>query len=150
MCGIAGIFDAAHAPANPAVLDLMCSAMLHRGPDEGGRYLDRHMGLGHRRLSIIDLSSGQQPMSNEDDTIWIVFNGEIYNYQEIREELLAQGHRFKTHSDTEVILHLYEDLEEGVVSRLRGMFAFAIWDRKKQRLFIARDRLGIKPIYYAR
>jgi asparagine synthase (glutamine-hydrolysing) len=149
VCGVAGLFDFKHNPVDAEVLEAMCRAMWHRGPDDGGRYQDRHVGLGHRRLSIIDLSSGHQPMSNEDDSVWIIFNGEIYNYQEIREDLLAHGHRFKTNSDTEVILHLYEDLQQGVVNKLRGMFAFAIWDRRKGSVFIARDRLGIKPLYYA-
>jgi asparagine synthase (glutamine-hydrolysing) len=149
MCGIAGLihFDR-EAVADGHVLRQMTDAMVHRGPDDQGLYLDRHVALGHRRLSIIDRAAGRQPMSNEDDTIWITFNGEIYNFREIREELLANGHRFKTHCDTEVILHLYEDLEEGCVSRLHGMFAFAIWDRTRDRLLIARDRLGIKPLYY--
>lgn len=148
MCGIAGIVRHDGEQVSRDLLEGMCRSMIHRGPDEGGIYLDRYVGLGHRRLSIIDRAGGQQPMCNEDETIWITFNGEIYNFQELRDELITQGHRFKTRSDTEVILHLYEDLEEGCVQRLRGMFAFAIWDQKKNTLLLARDRLGIKPVYY--
>jgi len=149
MCGIAGIlhFDPDKV-ADRSVIEAMTKAMVHRGPDDEGYYVDRHVGLGHRRLSIIDRATGKQPMSNEDDTAWIIFNGEIYNYLELREDLIAQGHLFKTRSDTEVILHLYEDLEEGCLDRLHGMFAFAIWDKRKGQLLVARDRLGIKPLYY--
>lgn len=127
----------------------MLDAIAHRGPDAEGIHLDGYVGLGHRRLSIIDLSSGAQPMCNEDGKVWIVFNGEIYNFQELRKRLVAQGHKFKSHCDTEVILHLYEELGEDCVRELRGMFAFAIWDAVRGRLFVARDRVGIKPLYYA-
>jgi asparagine synthase (glutamine-hydrolysing) len=149
MCGIAGMVNhGTQAPADRGVLEAMLQAMRARGPDAGGSYLDRYVGLGHRRLSIVDRAGGQQPMCNEDGRVWITFNGEIYNFRELREELLAQGHTFKTRSDTEVILHLYEDLEAGCVQRLVGMFAFAIWDRRTETLFVARDRFGIKPLYY--
>ena len=148
MCGIAGIFNRDGRPADRDVLISMTRAMHHRGPDDEGIFLDRQVGLGHRRLSIIDRAAGHQPMCNEDETVWIVFNGEIYNFQEIREDLVAQGHRFRTRSDTEVIVHLYEDLGEGCVQRLHGMFAFAVWDRRTDTLLLARDRMGIKPLYY--
>jgi asparagine synthase (glutamine-hydrolysing) len=150
MCGIAGFVNhRTQDPAERRVLESMLQAMLERGPDDGGCYLDRYVGLGHRRLSIVDRSGGHQPMCNEDGRVWITFNGEIYNFQALREELLAQGHTFKTRSDTEVILHLYEDLDAGCVQRLVGMFAFAIWDSRTDSLFLARDRFGIKPLYYA-
>jgi len=122
--------------------------MQHRGPDGGGEYFSSSIGLGHRRLSIIDLDTGNQPMSNEDGTVWVVYNGEIYNFPELRAELQAGGHHFKSATDTEVILHLYEEVGEKSVERLRGMFAFALWDEKKQLLLLARDRVGIKPLYY--
>lgn len=148
MCGIAGIVsrDPAQTPSAQA-LEAMLGTIAHRGPDGEGRHLDRAVALGHRRLAIIDLDTGQQPMCNEDGSIWIVFNGEIYNYVELRQDL-ARHHRFKTKSDTEVILHLYEELGERCLERLNGMFAFAIWDVRQQRLFAARDRLGIKPFYW--
>jgi len=149
MCGIAGIVRQDKSPVERMTLELMVRAMVHRGPDDQGIWMDRSVGLGHRRLSIIDRSSGHQPLCNEDESVWIAFNGEIYNYQEIREELLANGHTFRTKSDTEVIVHLYEDLGEGCVQRLHGMFAFAIWDRRTETLLLARDRMGIKPLYYA-
>jgi asparagine synthase (glutamine-hydrolysing) len=127
----------------------MCGVMVHRGPDEEGIYLGEGVALGMRRLSIIDLAGGQQPVSNEDGSVWIVFNGEIYNYRELRRELERNGHVFRTSSDTETIVHLYEDLGPRCVERLRGMFGFAIWDERKRQLLLARDRLGIKPLYYA-
>jgi asparagine synthase (glutamine-hydrolysing) len=127
----------------------MIAALRHRGPDDEGTYLSGSAGLGHRRLSIIDLTRGHQPISNEDGTLWIVFNGEIYNYRELQPDLLARGHRFVTESDTEIILHLYEEYGPACVGRLRGMFAFAIWDARRRRLFAARDHLGQKPFYYA-
>jgi asparagine synthase (glutamine-hydrolysing) len=149
MCGICGKvnFDKAQY-VDRGLLRSMMATMHHRGPDDEGMYLSGNVGLGHRRLSIIDLNRGKQPISNEDDTIWIVFNGEIYNYQELRKDLLGRGHRFKTETDTEVIIHAYEEYGEDFLSRLRGMFAFAIWDEKKQQLLLARDRVGIKPLYY--
>lgn len=126
----------------------MADTIAHRGPDDDGYYVSGQIGLGFRRLSIIDLNTGHQPLSNEDDTVWIVFNGEIYNYLELREFLQTKGHRFKTHTDTEVIIHLYEEFGEACVDKLRGMFAFAIWDTRQESLFLARDRVGIKPLYY--
>lgn len=150
MCGIAGKFFLDHeARVSRNEIDAMLRPMGHRGPDGNGIYLDGNVGLGHLRLSIIDLHTGAEPMANEDETVWIVFNGEIYNFQELRGRLLAKGHVFKTKSDTEVIIHLYEELGPECVRELRGMFAFAIWDCRRRRLFIARDRVGIKPLYYS-
>ncbi len=149
MCGIAGIVNsAADAQVAPHVLRRMCAAMVHRGPDDEGVYCSGRAGLGMRRLSIIDLSTGHQPISNEDGTVWVVFNGEIYNHTSLRERLQASGHRYKTQADTETIVHAYEEYGHDCVKHLRGMFAFAIWDARRQRLFAARDRLGIKPFYY--
>jgi asparagine synthase (glutamine-hydrolysing) len=127
----------------------MCASLAHRGPDDEGFYLSREAGLGMRRLSIIDLSTGRQPVANEDGTVWTVMNGEIYNYRELRKELQAAGHRLATVSDTEVIVHLYEEHGGRAVEHLRGMFAFALWDERRRRLLVARDRIGIKPLYYA-
>ena len=127
----------------------MCDAMVHRGPNDEGYYIAHCIGLGMRRLSIIDLSSGRQPVHNEDKSVWVVFNGEIYNFKELRPALEKQGHRFYTDSDTEVIVHLYEQYGEACVEKLRGMFAFAVWDEGKKQLFVARDRLGVKPLYFA-
>jgi asparagine synthase (glutamine-hydrolysing) len=121
----------------------------HRGPDDEGVRVNGHMGIGNRRLSIIDLPGGHQPICNEDETIWVVYNGEIYNYRQLRRELEAKGHIFRTHSDTEVIIHLYEELGERCVDRLSGMFAFGIWDDRQQKLVLVRDRLGQKPLFYA-
>jgi asparagine synthase (glutamine-hydrolysing) len=126
----------------------MCAAMVHRGPDDEGIYTAGPVGIGMRRLSIVDLATGHQPLSNEDGTVWIVFNGEIYNHAALREKLQSLGHQYRTHSDTETIVHLYEEYGPDCVQHLRGMFAFAVWDARAQRLFIARDRLGIKPLYY--
>lgn len=149
MCGICGrLMMDREARVPLEVLKLMANTMIHRGPDDEGYYSDGPVGLGFRRLSIIDLSGGHQPLCNEDGTVWIVFNGEIYNYQELRSWLLSKGHQFKTQSDTEVIVHLYEEYGEECVSKLRGMFGFAIWDANSQTLFLARDRVGIKPLYY--
>ncbi len=131
------------------LLRAMNTTLAHRGPDDEGYYVDGPIGLAMRRLSIIDLSGGHQPIANEDDSVRIVFNGEIYNFPEIREELVSAGHRFSTGSDTEVILHLYEEMGEACVTRLNGMFAFAVWDFPRRRLFLARDRLGIKPLFYS-
>ena len=149
MCGICGklAFDG-EAQVSPALLKSMADTIYHRGPDDEGFYFSGPVGLGFRRLSIIDLNTGHQPISNEDGTVWIVFNGEIYNYQELREFLLAKGHVFKSQTDTEVIVHLYEEFGETCVEKLRGMFGFAIWDENRKSLFLARDRVGIKPIYY--
>lgn len=149
MCGICGKlnFDRG-ARVSRDTMQAMADSIRHRGPDDEGFYLRGEIGLGFRRLSIIDLGGGHQPIANEDESIWIVFNGEIYNYQELREFLLSKGHKFRTHSDTEVIVHLYEELGEGCLERLRGMFGFAIWDSRRRSLFVARDRVGIKPIYF--
>jgi asparagine synthase (glutamine-hydrolysing) len=146
MCGICGIVD--RAPVNREELKEMTDALAHRGPDDEGFYLNGSVGLGHRRLSIIDLEGGKQPIPNEDKSLWVICNGEIYNYRELKKELVNQGHVFRTASDTEVILHLFEDLREGCLGKLSGMFAFAIWDTKRKELFLARDRLGQKPLYY--
>jgi asparagine synthase (glutamine-hydrolysing) len=150
MCGIAGRFN--FDPLQPVdrnVLESMTDAIAHRGPDAAGYHVARGIGLGHRRLSIIDLSTGDQPLCNEDGTVWTVFNGEIYNFAEVRAELVTRGHRFRTGSDTEVIVHGYEEWGERAVDRFRGMFAFAIWDARARRLVLVRDRLGVKPLYYA-
>jgi asparagine synthase (glutamine-hydrolysing) len=127
----------------------MCDEIIHRGPDDSGYHVDGPCAIGMRRLSIIDLSSGHQPIANEDESVWVVFNGEIYNFQELRKELTSRGHRFKTNSDTETLVHLYEEDGIGGLSKLRGMFAYAIWDKRKQELFVTRDRFGKKPLYYA-
>ncbi|MBI5878485.1 MAG: asparagine synthase (glutamine-hydrolyzing) [Chloroflexi bacterium] len=149
MCGIAGQLNFDNAPADEALLRRMCGQITHRGPDDEGFYLSGPVGLGMRRLSIIDVVGGRQPQSNEDGTIWIVFNGEIYNFQALHAELEAKGHRFATRSDTEAVVHLYEEMGERCVTRLNGMFAFALWDSRRRRLLLARDRLGKKPIVYA-
>ncbi len=171
MCGIAGLYQRDGRPVDPEVLVRMTRALLHRGPDEEGYFLNRpdagaacpgvpvhglaaagargEVGFGHRRLSIIDLATGQQPLSNEDGNVWITFNGEIYNFQALKEELERLGHRFRTNSDTEMIVHAWEEWGEESVRRMRGMFAYAIWDERKRVLFLARDRLGKKPLYYA-
>ncbi len=150
MCGIAGTvhFDA-REPVDRERLVAMTSALVHRGPDAAGYYEGESVGLGHRRLSIIDLATGDQPLANEDRTVWVVFNGEIYNFPEIRTELEQAGHRFRTHTDTEVIVHGYEEWGDEVVQRFRGMFAFALWDAPRRRLLLVRDRVGIKPLYYS-
>lgn len=149
MCGICGKlnFDR-QAPVAPELLKQMADSIAHRGPDDEGYYASGPVGLGFRRLSIIDLNTGHQPISNEDGTVWIVFNGEIYNFQELRERLIAKGHVFRSKTDTEVIVHLYEEFGPACVEQLRGMFAFAIWDERKHLLLLARDRVGIKPLYY--
>ena len=150
MCGIAGIVGTCgNYIADAADVRRMCQTIVHRGPDDEGIYVRGCAGLGMRRLSIIDLSSGHQPIHNEDSTIWVVFNGEIYNFPELRPQLEAQGHHFYTNSDTEVIVHLYESYGADCVHSLRGMFAFALWDERKQRLLLARDRFGKKPLHYA-
>jgi asparagine synthase (glutamine-hydrolysing) len=149
VCGIAGRFNLDGRPVLASEIVAMRDSLHHRGPDDGGLFIDGAVGLGHRRLSIIDLSGGHQPISNEDGTVTIIFNGEIYNFSELRSELLARGHTLKTRSDTEVIVHLYEEVGAECVRRLRGMFAFALWDANKRELLIARDRLGEKPLYYA-
>lgn len=150
MCGITGIHNLTRsALIDPSALRQMLGMIRHRGPDQFGIYLDDDTGLGSARLSIIDLSGGQQPISNEDETIWIVFNGEIFNYVELRPELERRGHRFSTNTDTEVIVHLYEEMGPDCLGKLNGQFAIAIWDRRDKSLFLARDRLGIRPIFYS-
>ena len=151
MCGICGkLYFNPMRKADQNNISAMASVLTHRGPDDHGIYVDGPVGIGHQRLSIIDISpAGHQPMSNEDGSIWIVFNGEIYNFEELRMELQGKGHVFTSHTDTETIIHLYEEEDTDCLNRLRGMFAFAIWDSTKQRLFIARDRVGKKPLVYA-
>jgi asparagine synthase (glutamine-hydrolysing) len=151
MCGICGfVFADAARPAPPGVIDRMTGALAHRGPDDAGTFVEPGCALGHRRLAIIDLTpAGHQPMANEDGSLQIVFNGEIYNYRDLRPGLESAGHTFRSASDTEVILHLYEQRGEACLGELRGMFAFAIWDRRRRRLFAARDRVGKKPFVYA-
>jgi asparagine synthase (glutamine-hydrolysing) len=150
MCGIAGVMDlTGRRPVPRELVARMNETQHHRGPDAGGLHLEPGIGLGHRRLSIIDLSTGQQPLFNEDGSVVVIFNGEIYNYQELIPELTGLGHRFRTRSDTEVIVHAWEQWGEACVERFRGMFAFALWDRNEDTLFLARDRLGVKPLYYA-
>ena len=148
MCGIAGILSLEQAPVQEAEVRRMCGAMVHRGPDGEGYYCRQGVGLGMRRLSIIDLATGDQPVRNEDASAWVVFNGEIYNYRELRKELEGRGHAFYTATDTESIVHLYEEHGPRCVDKLRGMFTFAVWDERRQSLLLARDRLGIKPLYY--
>jgi len=148
MCGIAGIMSLNGRPVEVDELRRMCAAMFHRGPDDEGIYLNEGVGLAMRRLSIIDLETGHQPVSNEDGTVWVVLNGEIYNFRQLRRELEDRGHTFATATDTEVIVHLYEEHGPDCVEHLRGMFAFALWDERRRTLLLARDRLGIKPLYY--
>ena len=152
MCGIAGFADVMPHPrtldADRHRVTAMCDVMRHRGPDDDGVHVEAGVGLGMRRLSIIDLAGGHQPIHNEDRTVWVVFNGEIYNYRELRDELETSGHRFYTSSDTETIVHGYEEWGERVFTRLRGMFGIALWDSRTSTLLVARDRPGIKPIYY--
>lgn len=150
MCGICGVLNLNGLPVDSSLIERMSSVLSHRGPDDAGIYIKNEVGLGHRRLSIIDLALGHQPMSNENEKIWLVFNGEIYNFQALREMLVKKGHSFKTHSDSEVIIHLYEEDGIDCLKGLRGMFAFAIWDDERKRLFLARDRLGKKPLVFSR
>ncbi|HEY6111293.1 MAG TPA: asparagine synthase (glutamine-hydrolyzing), partial [Chthoniobacterales bacterium] len=149
MCGIAGICNLTRddAPEEP-LLRRMLAAIRHRGPDEFGIYLDDHTGLGSARLSILDLAGGQQPIANEDETLWIVFNGEIFNYLELRAELESAGHIFRTETDTEVLLHLYEDLGPECLRKLNGDWAVALWNSSARELFLARDRVGVRPLFY--
>ena len=150
MCGINGIAfsNRSRRQVDATVLKSMRDVITHRGPDDEGIFIDGPVGLGHRRLSIVDVAAGHQPMSNEDGSLYITYNGEVYNHADFREALEARGHIYQTHCDTETILHLYEEYGENCVEHLRGMFAFAIWDRNRKELFIARDRLGVKPLYY--
>jgi len=149
MCGIAGIVHSEAGAVDKSVVHRMCALLARRGPDGDGFFFDDHVGLSMRRLAIIDVQTGQQPITNETRTLWVVFNGELYNYQELRRFLQERNHRFVTTSDTECLVHLYEEFGDAAVSRLRGMFAFAIWDSTERRLLLARDRLGIKPLYYS-
>ena len=149
MCGIAGQFNYdPQRPVDTTVLTAMTDAVHHRGPDAAGYFVGAGVGLGHRRLSIVDLATGDQPLGNEDGLVQVIFNGEIYNFAEVRAELVGLGHRFRTHCDTEVIVHGYEEWGDGCVERFRGMFAFAVWDGRRHRLLLARDRVGVKPLYY--
>ncbi len=149
MCGIAGIVGLTEGDGHAPLLRRICDHLIHRGPDEEGYFTNADVALGQRRLSIIDLTSGRQPMANEDETVWVTFNGEIYNFQELRKRLEGLGHRFATHSDTEVIVHAYEQYAADCVKHLRGMFAFAVWDTTRRALLLARDRVGKKPLFYA-
>src|SRR5919204_4606745 len=155
MCGIAGFVESATTPSpftraeSTALVHRMCDVIRHRGPDDEGVWIDEGVALGMRRLSIIDLSTGHQPIHNEDRTVWIVFNGEVYNFRQLRRELEAAGHRFYTGTDTETIVHAYEQWGTAAIGRLRGMFGLAIWDCRTRTLLVARDRLGIKPLHYA-
>ena len=149
MCGIAGVFNVNGEPVDAPLLRRMTDLMAHRGPDGEGQYADGPVGLGHRRLAVIDLSpAGHQPMANEGGTVVLSYNGEIYNFQNLRVELEALGHRFHTRTDSEVVLHAYEQWGTACVERFNGMFAFAVWDARARRVFLARDRFGIKPLYY--
>jgi asparagine synthase (glutamine-hydrolysing) len=148
MCGIAGYVTVEASPLRKSILERMTDAIRHRGPDDSGFYQDEYASLGHRRLSIIDLAAGHQPMANEDETLWVSYNGEIFNHGDLRPALERAGHRYATHCDTETILHAYEEYGSACLDRFRGMFAFAIWDKRARKLFCARDRLGKKPLYY--
>jgi asparagine synthase (glutamine-hydrolysing) len=150
MCGITGILTLnPNASVSRECIQKMTDAVRHRGPDDEGIYLNGCVALGHRRLAIIDLSpDGHQPMTGPDNSTWLVYNGEIYNYLDIKRELQARGHQFKSHSDTEVILHAYQEYGPACLSHFNGMFAFALWDERQRQLFLARDRFGIKPLYY--
>src|SRR5438876_5543995 len=149
MCGICGIVNFnTTEPVERGLVERMTSAQAHRGPDDHGYFVENNVGLGHRRLSIIDLSGGKQPIFNEDGSVVVVFNGEIYNFAGLTSGLVSRGHQFKTRSDTETIVHAYEEYGVNCMKDFRGMFAFAIWDRKQKRLLLVRDRVGIKPIYY--
>jgi asparagine synthase (glutamine-hydrolysing) len=149
MCGICGIFEPGGTIVQQATLKRMADTIRHRGPDDEGFYACGPIGLGHRRLSIIDVAGGHQPLSNEDGSVWIAFNGEIYNFEDLNRRFLSNGHRLKTRSDTETIVHLYEELGEACFAELRGMFSLALWDGRKQQLLLARDRIGKKPLFYA-
>ena len=148
MCGIAGFVTVEPSSPQKSILERMTDSIRHRGPDDSGFYQDEHVSLGHRRLSIIDILGGQQPMTNEDRTLWISYNGEIFNHGDLRPELEKAGHRYATHCDTETVLHAYEEYGPACLEHFRGMFAFAIWDKRARKLFCGRDRLGKKPFYY--
>jgi len=146
MCGISGVLYP--GPGGEELISAMIATLHHRGPDEAGLYVDSDIALGHCRLSIVGLDDGIQPICNEDGTLWIVYNGEVFNYPELREGLQKQGHRFKTGTDTEVLIHLYEEYGKDCLNMVNGQFAFAIWNPLKKELFLARDRVGIRPLYY--
>ena len=149
MCGIAGALHHDGSAVVAERLTAAATAIAHRGPDDEGIYVDGPAGLAHRRLSIIDLSTaGRGPMPNEDQTVWLTYNGEIYNYRELREQLVAHGHVFRSRTDSEVVVHGWEEWGHRLLERLNGIFAFAIWDARRQRLFLARDRFGAKPLYH--
>src|SRR3989338_1809461 len=149
MCGIAGTFNLTKEhKIDTALLKRMAMVLRHRGPDEMGIYKDTHIGMSHARLSIIDLAGGKQPIHNEDKTIWVAYNGEVFNYLELREGLIKKGHKFATNSDTEVLVHLYEEKGTEFLNDLNGQFAFAVWDLKNRQLMLARDRVGIRPLFY--
>ncbi|HOX28634.1 MAG TPA: asparagine synthetase B, partial [bacterium] len=151
MCGICGIYNPWGLDAEDgAALGRMTEVLAHRGPDDSGSRADSHAALGHTRLSIVDIDGGAQPMGNEDGSVWAVFNGEIYNFEALRADLVKKGHRFHSRSDTETLVHGYETYGEDLVMKLDGMFAFAVWDSRSRRLLLARDRVGKKPLYYAR
>src|SRR5262245_4284187 len=145
MCGIAGVLNFRGETVDPALPVRMIERLRHRGPDESGTWLDRQVGLAHARLSILDLVCGRQPMQSEDQSVSLVYNGEIFNYLELRARLLQRGHRFLTRSDTEVLLRMYQEYGEDCVRYLNGQWAFAIWDRTRRKLFLSRDRLGVRP-----
>src|SRR6266478_6874164 len=150
MCGITGIFEFDSGQAiSRELIHRMNETLRHRGPDDEGIFVGPGIGLGHRRLSIIDVAGGHQPISNEDGTVWVLLNGEIYNYPELRRELHSRGHHFRTRCDTEAIAHLYEEWGEECVAKLRGMFAMAVWDGRQRKLLLARDRVGKKPLFYS-
>src|ERR1043166_192299 len=149
MCGIVGRFSLDERPIDQGVIARMAGRLSHRGPDDEGYYVSGPIGLASRRLAIIDLDTGRQPISNEDGSVWVVLNGEIYNFVELRADLEDRGHHFRTQSDTAVIVHLYEEEGAGLLKHLRGMFAFAVWDQRRRQLLLARDRLGEKPLFYA-
>ena len=149
MCGVAG-FLGSLPPGAGGLLDSFNTTQAHRGPDGEGFYLGEGIGLVHTLLSIVDVSHGHQPMSNEDDTLWVTYNGEIYNHMDFRADLQLKGHHFKSQCDTEILLHLYEEHGDNFLQLLNGMFAFGLWDARRNRLLLARDRMGIKPLYYAR
>ncbi len=150
MCGIAGFINGGSVLADRRILEAMTSTLAHRGPDGDGFYTEGPVGMGHRRLSVIDVAGGAQPLSNEDGSVWVIYNGEIYNEPQLRHGLIARGHRFATKSDTESLVHLYEEMEERLTTQLNGMYAYAIWDSTKSKLVLSRDRMGQKPLYFAR
>ena len=150
MCGFAAFFDPGGLEPDRAWLSAAAAPIRHRGPDDEGLLVEPGVGLAFRRLAIVDVAAGHQPLANEDGSVWIAFNGEIYNHTELRPELERRGHRYRTHADSETIVHAYEEWGDDCLSRLHGMFALAIWDRPRRRLFVARDHAGIKPLYWAR